>query len=468
VAQRVETAVRPGDTAARLGGDEFAILLEDVEGKEDAEAVCRRLLELLAEPVHLGQASPTIGASIGVAISGHGGETVDELLRNADIAMYAAKAAGRGQVVFFRSELLDLAAARSELAALLRGAEARGELQLHFQPIVALESGAPVGLEALVRWQPQGHMLHMPAEFIGLAEETGEILAIGRWVLAEACRRAKSWQERFALPDLRIYVNLSARQFRDPGLLAIVAGALRDAHLEAHHLTLEITETALLTRTPETLERIGHLRRLGVRLAIDDFGTGYSSLGYLHAFQVDELKIDRSFVSGYRGVAGGADGTEAETAGGSRVDGVRATPRRDAKVLSRAIVELGRALSLDMVAEGIETESQAAWFRELGCRYGQGFYYAKPLAPTDVERFLRRRVRLAKLRPDGGVAAVPNPAVRQPGASGPAASGPAARRPAASHPAGYRAASQSAGPVSTARRPIGRPRLPRPFTPPAA
>jgi EAL domain-containing protein (putative c-di-GMP-specific phosphodiesterase class I) len=306
-----------------------------------------------------------------------GGETVDELLRNADIAMYAAKAAGRGQVVFFRSELLALAAARSELAAMLRGAESRGELQLHFQPIVELEGGTPIGVEALVRWQPEGHALHMPAEFIGLAEETGEILAMGRWVVAEACRRVKAWQERLELPELRVYVNLSARQFRDPGLLAIVSGALRDAHLEPRHLTLEITETALLTRTPDTLARIGQLRRLGVRLAIDDFGTGYSSLGYLHAFRVDELKIDRSFVSGPSGMNG---------AGGS--------PRRDAKVLSRAIVELGRALSLDMVAEGIETAAQAEWFRGLGCRYGQGFHFARPLAPADVERFLRRKVKV--------------------------------------------------------------------------
>ena len=375
VAQRVGASVRPGDTAARLGGDEFAILLEDVEGREEAEVVTQRLLEMFGEPIPLGQSAPTIGASIGVAISGFGGETVDELLRNADIAMYAAKAAGRGQVVFFRAELLDLAAARSELAALLRGAEARGELQLHFQPIVALENGAPVGVEALVRWQPDGHALHMPAEFISLAEETGEILNIGRWVVAEACRRTREWQDRFGLPELRVYVNLSARQFRDPGLFSVIAGALRDAQLDPRHLTLEITETALLTRTPDTLDRIGQLRRLGVRLAIDDFGTGYSSLGYLQAFQVDELKIDRSFVSG------------TASAG--------AAPRRDARVLSRAIVELSRALGLDVVAEGIETATQAEWFKELGCRYGQGFHFAKPLAPVDLEAFLRRRRRRA-------------------------------------------------------------------------
>jgi len=363
VAERVRTSVRPGDTAARLGGDEFAVLLEDIEGREEAATVSRRLLARFAEPIDLGDAAPTVGASIGEALSGLGGDTADELLRNADIAMYAAKAAGRGQVVAFRAELLDLAAARSELAALLRGADARGELQLHFQPIVELGAGTPVGVEALVRWQPAGHDLHMPAEFIGLAEETGEILAIGRWVLGEACRQLRRWQDRFAFPELRLYVNLSARQFRDPGLLPIVSAAIADAGVDARALTLEITESALLIQTPDTLDRIGQLRQLGVRLAIDDFGTGYSSLGYLHAFQVDELKIDRSFVSG--------------------------SPQpSNASVLSRAIVDLGHALGLDMVAEGIETRAQADLFRELGCRYGQGFHFARPLAPADLERYL--------------------------------------------------------------------------------
>jgi EAL domain-containing protein (putative c-di-GMP-specific phosphodiesterase class I) len=292
--------------------------------------------------------------------------------------------------VAFRSELLDLAAARSELAALLRGAHARDELQLHFQPIVELANGAPVGVEALVRWQPNGHSLHMPAEFIGLAEETGEILAIGRWVLGEAARSLRGWQDRHGLPDLRLYVNLSARQFRDPDLLEIVGTALADAGIEPSRLTLEITESALLARTPDTLERIGELRGLGVRLAIDDFGTGYSSLGYLHAFQVDELKIDRSFVSG-----------------GSQPP--------DADVLSRAIVELGHALKLDLIAEGIETSAQADHFRSLGCRYGQGFHFARPLAAADVDRWLRgirradRAAARAQRHPPGRVR-LPHPA----------------------------------------------------------
>ncbi len=365
IADRIRTIIRPGDTAGRLSGDEFAVLLEDVEGGEVVMAVCQRLLEGLVQPIELSDASPIVGASIGYALSGPGSSTSEDLLRNADIAMYAAKAAGRGQVVAFRRDLLETASARSELAALLRGAESREELQVHYQPIVNLDDGSPVGLEALVRWQPEGHLLHLPSEFLELAEETGEILPIGRWVIAEGCRRVRAWQTRFDLPTLRLYVNLSARQFRDPGLVPMIVSALARTGMSAANLTLEITEGTLLTPGFETIQRIGELRALGLRLAIDDFGTGYSSLGYLHAFQIDELKIDRSFVPGSEGVG-------------------------DAHVLSQAIVELGRALRLDMVAEGIETQDQADWFRALGIRLGQGFHFARPLASANVERYLRR------------------------------------------------------------------------------
>jgi EAL domain-containing protein (putative c-di-GMP-specific phosphodiesterase class I) len=280
--------------------------------------------------------------------------------------MYAAKAGGRGQVVAFRRDLLDTASARAELASMLRGAESRRELQVHFQPVVRLDDAVPVGVEALVRWQPHGDMLHLPSEFIGLAEETGEILPIGRWVIAEGCRRVRALQERYGLAGLRLYVNLSARQFRDPGLVPMITTALAETGLPARDLTLEITEGTLLTPGFETVERIGELRSLGLRLAIDDFGTGYSSLGYLRAFHIDELKIDRSFVPGSSGVG-------------------------DAKVLSQAIVELGRMLALDMVAEGIETEEQAAWFRELGCSLAQGYLFAHPMPAAELDRYFRRQ-----------------------------------------------------------------------------
>ncbi|HET7181971.1 MAG TPA: EAL domain-containing protein [Candidatus Limnocylindrales bacterium] len=366
LAERIRATIRPGDTAGRLGGDEFAVLLEDVESPEIVGVICERLLAALSEPVELGEASPIVGASIGYALSGPDCSTSEELLRNADIAMYAAKAGGRGQVVPFRRDLLDTASARAELASMLRGAEARRELQVHFQPVVRMDGAVPVGVEALVRWQPHGDMLHLPAEFIGLAEETGEILPIGRWVVAEGCRRVRAIQERHDLPGLRLYVNLSARQFRDPGLVPMITTALAETGLPARDLTLEITEGTLLTPGFETVERIGELRALGLRLAIDDFGTGYSSLGYLRAFHIDELKIDRSFVPGSSGVG-------------------------DAKVLSQAIVELGRMLGLEMVAEGIETEEQAAWFRELGCSLAQGFLYAHPMPAAELDRYFRRQ-----------------------------------------------------------------------------
>jgi diguanylate cyclase (GGDEF)-like protein len=369
VADRIKSIIRPGDTAGRLGGDEFAVLLEDVDTPETVAAVCERLLEGLGQPVELGDAAPILGASIGFAMSGPDTTTSDELLRNADIAMYAAKAGGRGQIVAFRPDLLETASARSELAALLRGAASRHELQLAFQPVVTLDDGQPIGVEALVRWQPPGHLLHLPAEFLELAEETGEILPIGRWVIGEGCRRVRAWQLRYDMPDMRLYVNLSARQFRDPGLVPIIRAAIAETGFDIANLTLEITEGTLLTPGFETVERIGELRALGLKLAIDDFGTGYSSLGYLHAFKIDELKIDRSFVPGSVGVG-------------------------DAHVLSQAIVELGRALSLDMIAEGIETHAQADWFATLGCRLGQGYLYARPMAAADLDRYLRRQVGL--------------------------------------------------------------------------
>ena len=367
IADRIRMIVRPGDTAGRLGGDEFAVLLEDVDSTETVAAVCERLLEGLAQPVDLGDAAPIVGASIGFAMSGPDVQSSDDLLRNADIAMYAAKAGGRGQIVAFRPDLLETAAARSELASLLRGAASRHELQLAFQPVVTLGEGHPVGVEALLRWQPPGHLLHLPAEFLELAEETGEILPMGRWVIGEGCRRVRAWQLRYDMPDLRLYVNLSARQFRDPGLVAMILAAMADTGFDPANLTLEITEGTLLTPGFETVQRIGELRALGLRLAIDDFGTGFSSLGYLHAFQIDELKIDRSFVPGSADVG-------------------------DAHVLSQAIVELGRALRLDMIAEGIETQAQADWFSALGCRLGQGYLYARPMAASDLDRYLRRQV----------------------------------------------------------------------------
>jgi diguanylate cyclase (GGDEF)-like protein len=365
IGERLRLAIRPGDTAARLGGDEFAILLEEVDDPAEAVVVAQRVLASLNAPLEPGGVAARVAASVGVALSGASVGSAEDLLRNADIAMYAAKEAGRARIELFHPDLLERAAFKSDLDARLRGAAERNELRLEYQPIVELAAGTRtvVGLEALVRWDPAGRPTQMPADFIGLAEETGEIMPIGRWVIHEACHQARIWQLAHGLPELRVNVNLSARQFADPELLAVVAAALRDSGLPPPCLTLEITESTLMSRNEDTVERVHALRRMGVRMSIDDFGTGYSSLGYLQAFELDELKIDRSFVS---------------------AAGTKGNPR----VISRAIVELARALGLEIVVEGIESKAQATWFASLGCQYAQGYLYSTPLAPEAASRFL--------------------------------------------------------------------------------
>jgi diguanylate cyclase (GGDEF)-like protein len=362
-AARVAASLRPADTAARLGGDEFAVLLDDVGDEERALSIAIRLADALREPLDLGDASPRIAASIGVALSGTDGETADDLLRNADVAMYAAKSSSRGRAELFRSALRAEAAARSDLAALLRGVDQRGELRLDYQPIVELATGAVVGLEALVRWQLPDRPLLMPMQFIDLAEETGDIVPMGRWILREACRQTREWQLRLELPDLEVSVNLSARQFQEHDLVESVRSILDETGLPASTLTLEITESGLMQRTAGTIGRLAELRTLGIDLAIDDFGTGYSSLSYLERFPVDILKIDRSFIAG-----------------------VTATGERPA--IARAIVELGRTLGLKVVAEGIEQPDQADWLISLGCPLGQGYLFSRPMGVDATEAFL--------------------------------------------------------------------------------
>ena len=360
-AARVEASLRPSDTAARLGGDEFAVLLDDVGDEQTAPSIAIRLADTLRQPINVGDASPSIAASIGVALSGED-ETADDLLRNADVAMYAAKASSRGRAEVFRSTLRAEAAARQDLAALLRGVEQRGELRLDYQPIVELGSGAVVGLEALVRWQPPDRPLLMPGQFIDIAEETGDIVPMGLWILREACRQTREWQVRLGLPSLQISVNLSARQFQEPDLVETIRVVLDETGLPPSSLILEITESGLMQRTAGTVGRLADCGR-SAHLAIDDFGTGYSSLSYLERFPVDILKIDRSFIAN-----------------------VSATGERPA--IARAIVDLGRTLGLRVVAEGIEEPDQADWLISLGCPLGQGYLYSRPLGVDAMEMFL--------------------------------------------------------------------------------
>ena len=364
VANRLEKAVRPSDTVARLGGDEFGVLLEDVSDADAPKTIADRVLNELGVPVHLSDRELFIRASIGIAVSGRGEEGADELLRNADVAMYMAKGAGKGTYAVFEPNMHVAAMGRLEMkAALERGVE-NGEFLLHYQPIVDLGTGEVCAVEALIRWQRDDELVP-PSDFIPLAEETGVIHKIGYWVLTQACLQARKWQNRYpATPPLGMNVNISARQLLQPGLVEVVTEALAESGLEAGTLTLEITESDLLLETEEIVSRLQDLKELGVRLAIDDFGIGYSSLSYLGKFPVDVLKIDRSFMT-------------------------RLTSETD-PALTQAVVELGHRLSLEVVAEGIEEQNQLTALRALKCGRGQGFFFARPLEVRGVEELMDR------------------------------------------------------------------------------
>ncbi len=357
--------LRPGDTLARLGGDEFVVLLE---GLTDPDAATRLAAHITAcpalwAPYPLEGREVSVHASVGVAV-GHGGQAdPGGLLRDADTALYRAKAAGKGDYAVFDPAMNAAAVARLVLEADLRHAVERGELTLAYQPLVALADGRVRRAEALVRWTHPVRGPVAPATFIPLAEETGLIRALGRWVLAEACRQAAAWRRTFGDRAPVVCVNLSAREFGDPDLAAAAARALRDAALAPAGLELEITEGVLMGDAPGTLATLWQLRDLGVGLAVDDFGTGYSSLAYLKRFPVDTLKIDKAFVDGL--------GTDTE----------------DTAIVG-AIVGLAHALGLVVVAEGVETAAQAAGLRALGCNLAQGYHFAWPLSATDLAALL--------------------------------------------------------------------------------
>jgi diguanylate cyclase (GGDEF)-like protein/PAS domain S-box-containing protein len=362
-ARRLVEAVRPGDTVARLGGDEFAVVCEDIAGEGEALALGERLLTAVSGPFALGD-GVAIGASVGVALRS-GGDDPSEALRDADTAMYRAKAAGRGRVELFDVAMRVRLLARLQLENDLRAGLERGELELHYQPIVSLATGAVVGLEGLARWRHPRRGLVGPAEFVAVAEETGLIVPLGRAVIGQACAAAARFNA--ARPDdapLPINVNLSARQLADGGLLAHVRETLASFALQPAQLGLEITESILLDSNPLHVQRMEAIRSLGVRLLLDDFGTGYSSLGYIQRLALDALKLDRLFVAGL-GVS-----------------------ERDATIVG-AVAQLARALDLTLIAEGVEHREQIPPLRALGCDAGQGFYFARPREREAIDDLLR-------------------------------------------------------------------------------
>jgi diguanylate cyclase (GGDEF)-like protein/PAS domain S-box-containing protein len=371
VAHRILSTLRTSDTAARLGGDEFAILVEDTTGVEDALRLAERIFEELAPPISIQGKDVLISTSIGVAFSGASREEADDLLRNADVAMYTAKSKGKQCVELFEPSMYAAVLRRLAMKADLQQAIDRNELILHYQPIVDMATEQLMGVEALVRWNHEQRGMIPPADFIPLAEETGLILQLGRAVLQQACSQARVWLDTLSVP-LRMSVNLSTRQMQDPELVNHVAEALADSGIEPSLLVLEITETQLMQETDIIMTRLHELKRLGVRIAIDDFGTGYSSLSYLRRFPVDILKIDKTFVDGLNG------------------DG-------EGEALLRAIVELARALNLQTVAEGIEDVSQLSALQLLGCDYGQGYFYARPLDEAAASQYIvKHRVSTVK------------------------------------------------------------------------
>ncbi len=356
IARRLEACLRPGDTVARLGGDEFTVLLEDVKGVSDATRVAERIQSALRVPFVLGGHEAFTSASMGIALSTTGYAEPEDFLRDADLAMYRAKATGRARYEVFDRAMHERAVTQLQLETDLRKALERGELRLQYQPVVALETRAIVAFEALLRWRHPERGLILPAEFITLAEETGLITEIGDWVLAEACQQARRWHE--AVPERRpaVAVNLSSRQFLQPDLVERIQAVLRATGLDPSYLHLEITESTVMENGARVLETLDRLRALRVHLCLHDFGTGYSSLSYLHQFPIDTLKIDRSFVGRM-----GRGGENAE--------------------IIRAIVDLGHNLDKRVVAEGVESLEQVAQLRALDCEYAQGHFFAPPLEP---------------------------------------------------------------------------------------
>jgi diguanylate cyclase (GGDEF)-like protein/PAS domain S-box-containing protein len=365
VVKRLGEALRPQDTAARLGGDEFAALIEDVSGPEEVEGIAAQMITALSEPFFIGETLISGVSSIGVATTAEASDA-QELLRQADLALYVAKGSGKGQWRSYQPALHTAVLKRMQMRTELDQAVKDGTFELFYQPIVELQEGKPVGFEALIRWNHPTSGLMQPVDFIEIAEESGLIIVLGDWVMRTAIEAAAAWQS----PNLYISVNVSARQFRAPGFVETVRKHLSAAGLAPSRLMLEITESLLLPDEEQVWDDLFALRELGVRVAIDDFGTGYSSLSYLRRVPIDVVKVDRSFV---------------ETIGSSEQQ----------RALVEGIVWLAATLGLEVIAEGIETEADRELLVSLGCPMGQGYLFSPPMSQTATTEWQRAEQMVA-------------------------------------------------------------------------
>ena len=372
MAERLRSVLRPGDTVARLGGDEFVLILNDQNNEEVMFRAMQRVTAKVSEPMAIGGKELYTTCSAGISLYPQDGPDVDTLLKNADVAMYRAKEAGRNNFQFFTAEMNQLVNERLQLEHSLRRALEHKEFLLHYQQKVNLKSGAVVGSEALLRWSHPEWGLVRPARFIPLAEETGLIVQIGEWVLHEACRQNRAWQNEGLDPGV-VSVNLSARQFRQEGLVRMVSRILADTGLEPSALEMELTESMVMHNAEVAIAILQGLKSLGVALSVDDFGTGYSSLAYLKDLPIDTLKIDRSFVRDIKSTGDAGEG-----------------------VIAQAIISLGHNLDLKVIGEGVETDAQLRFLAKHRCDEVQGFYYGEPVAPEAFAKLLAKNRRRAK------------------------------------------------------------------------
>ncbi|MBV9413177.1 MAG: EAL domain-containing protein [Acidimicrobiia bacterium] len=386
VAERLRGCVRAADTAARLGGDEFAILVEDIDTEADALAIAQRILDTLAVPFEVVGRETKVSASVGVALN-NSFDTVDELLRNADVAMYTVKDTGKARYGVFVPEMHAAVVDRVELAHELAQACDNDELRLYYQPIISFTTGQLAGVEALLRWEHPTRGLLLPGDFLQMAESTGAIVPIGAWVLETACVQARRWKDRLADRPFKVSVNLSPTQVFQEDVVATVAGALAHSGLDAADLVLELTEEVMVKDKDLAAERLQDLTALGVRLAVDDFGTGYSSLSYLQQLPFSVLKIDRSFIQR-----------------------IAAGPKES--LLASVIVDLAARMGLWTVAEGVEEEDQARALSSLGCDAAQGYAFARPVPADQIDGVIDGVTHSTIWfdRQDGSVTAMQEPA----------------------------------------------------------